>query len=268
LNTRQRILRILYTLVQSVGVLAAVLTIFASLVSGTIVLSIIRANGSIILITLVAIGAGIVVNLLMVLSISFIKRRRYEAAQAEKRISEIDQLHQVDLQRRSSLIEVSSMRLQLLQGQIEELIREKERLEEQARFAKEQLEEEKRRHFLEKQEQSIEWQKEAIALVDISPRAAIIIAWIGIEKELQHTARRLETNVKPLTLDQIGFLRQREKIDKETEETLLSMSRLRAKIVHGVYEEEVTRDMALTFVQQAIEIAEKLFSIEAFFVSD
>lgn len=133
---------------------------------------------------------------------------------------------------------------------------------EQLVLSKQQLEVEKQKLELERQQQSLEWQKEAVMLTEVSPRAAIIIAWLGLEQEIQRAIMALNPLNQEVTFPtkgiswSIAWLQEQKQIDKQTSETLKKMSDLRNRVVHGLAnEEEITKAIALDFVQKAINIA-------------
>lgn len=138
--------------------------------------------------------------------------------------------------------------------------------------AKLQLELEKQQLELAKQQQSLEWQNEAVQLVEISPRAAIIIAWLGIEKEIQHTiigSDRLKERlsnapdfVRVWASNKIIYnLVDNHIIDNETAMTLREMRDLRNRVAHlDTNEEKISNTVALDYVQKALNIAQKISS--------
>lgn len=124
---------------------------------------------------------------------------------------------------------------------------------------------EEQRSKLEKQQQALIWQMEATALTKEDPRLAIIIAYYGIEAELQ---RKLQ--YQPETLDKLDKQNNitlydlnplRDAIGSENVEAIKKMHNLRNRLVHGeVSNEEVSTDKATEYVQKAIFLSRMISS--------
>lgn len=132
---------------------------------------------------------------------------------------------------------------------------------------KQRLELEKQKIQLEREQQTIGWQKEALAVVQVSPRAAIVIAWIGVEQELNHIARRSIKLIRPGTnITQpffiINALKEADYINQHELETLKRMQEVRTRVVHGIEESVPSTEEAISYIQDAINITQKLASIE------
>jgi hypothetical protein len=121
---------------------------------------------------------------------------------------------------------------------------------------------EKQRTELEKKQEMLIWQIEAMALTKQDPRLAVVIAYQGVEAELQHmTNLRYPKDLseeldeqEPRVFHNINLLE--EAIGSESAETLKQMHDLRNRIVHGeVDAEEVSQDKATEYVKQAISLA-------------
>jgi hypothetical protein len=132
---------------------------------------------------------------------------------------------------------------------------------------KQRLELEKQKTQLEREQQTIGWQKEALEVAQVSPRSAIVVAWIGVEQELSRTSRRLNLSFRPGTniaqliftikvLNEPGYITQAEL------ETLKRMQEVRNRVVHGDKESVPTVEEAIGYIQDAINITKKLASIE------
>ncbi len=132
---------------------------------------------------------------------------------------------------------------------------------------KQRLELEKQKIQLEREQQTIGWQKEALAVVQVSPRSAIVIAWIGVEQELNHIARRSIKLIRPGTnITQpffiINALKEADYINQHELETLKRMQEVRNRVVHGIEESVPSTEEAISYIQDAINITQKLASIE------
>ena len=127
---------------------------------------------------------------------------------------------------------------------------------------------EKQKVELEREQQTIGWLKEALAVVQESPRSAIVIAWIGVEQELKRTARRpnllsqpdessiLERFAVVKALNEAGYINQAEL------ETLKRMQGVRNRIIHGAGENVPSAEEAIKYIYDAINITKRLASIE------
>jgi len=132
---------------------------------------------------------------------------------------------------------------------------------------KQRLELEKQKIQLEREQQTIGWQKEALEVVQVSPRSAIVIAWIGVEQELNHIARRSINLIRPGTnITQpffiINALNEADYINQHELETLKRMQEVRNRVVHGIEESVPSTEEAISYIQDAINITQKLASID------
>jgi hypothetical protein len=132
---------------------------------------------------------------------------------------------------------------------------------------KQRLELEKQKIQLEREQQTIGWQKEALEVVQVSPRSAIVIAWIGVEQELNHIARRSINLIRPGTnitqpFSTINALSEADYINQHELETLKRMQEVRNRVAHGIEESLPSTEEALNYIQDAINITQKLASIE------
>lgn len=101
----------------------------------------------------------------------------------------------------------------------------------------------------------------------MSPRSAIVIAWIGVEQELNRIARRSSRLIRPGTnianpFFIINALNEADYIDQHELETLKRMQEVRNRVVHGVEENVPSTEEAISYIQDAINITQKLASIE------
>ena len=144
----------------------------------------------------------------------------------------------------------------------EQTIEEVLRLEQQA------SELEKQRAELEKKQQSLIWQIEAAELARQDPRLAIVIAYQGIETELQRVVNlRYPRDIseeldrqEPRVFHNTSLLE--EYIGPESVETIKQIHNLRNRIVHGeVQPEEVSEERAAEYVQRAISLARIILSL-------
>lgn len=132
------------------------------------------------------------------------------------------------------------------------------------------LELDKQRLDLQKEQQTVEWQREALTLTTISPRSAIMIAWLGIEQELQRLINQKNSPIQASTdrvrppSQIITVLRSEDYINEETFDILKNMQNARNKIAHGFNGEEISAEDAMRFVQQAILIEKTLSAKQIF----
>ncbi len=136
----------------------------------------------------------------------------------------------------------------------------------------------KEKFKLEKQQQNIKWQVEAIGLTEYNPSTAIILAWLAIEQEIQNTINRLDlpnslgkgdaslsmSEKKELsTSTNIQLLVSSKVIDQDTLSTLQLLRALRNRVVSGkVEKEEISKAVSIFYVQNAIPLAEKFSLLE------
>lgn len=132
---------------------------------------------------------------------------------------------------------------------------------------RQRLELEKQKLQLEREQQNLGWQKEALAVVEVSPRAAILIAWIGVEQAIEYARNKLglrDTDSgrqrSPSLI--ISTLKDKGLIDSDTAGILKDMQKLRNQVVHGQEKKEITYEAALDYVRQASKATKKLSSKE------
>lgn len=127
---------------------------------------------------------------------------------------------------------------------------------------------EKQQTELEKKQQSLIWQIDAAELTKQDPRLAVIIAYQGIEAELQRVVNlRYPQDIseeldkqEPRVFHNTTLLEG--SLDPESVETIKQIHDLRNRIVHGeVKPEEVSEDKATEYVQRAIILAGKISSL-------
>ncbi len=151
-------------------------------------------------------------------------------------------------------------------SQLEELTKEQQEKEQELLdVTYQELALERKRFDLEQERQAISWQKEALSLVNISPRAAILIAWIGVEQALNRTLDVLglgDSTNKNSALFNIRRLYTFGQVDQKVTDTLFKMLSLRNQVVHGREEKEITIGEAIDLVQDAINITQELSSLE------
>ena len=104
-------------------------------------------------------------------------------------------------------------------------------------------------------------------IAEISPVAAIIMAWSSIENEIQSTILRL--SISPdypfynSALKNVQLLKENSYIDKFTEQTLTQMRILRNKVLHeDTSNESVTYSEALEYCKISMKIVQILKTIE------
>ena len=104
-------------------------------------------------------------------------------------------------------------------------------------------------------------------IAEISPVAAIIMAWSSIENEIQSTILRL--SISPdypfynSALKNVQLLKENSYIDKFTEQTLTQMRILRNKVLHeDTSNEPVTYSEALEYCKISMKIVQILKTIE------
>ena len=104
-------------------------------------------------------------------------------------------------------------------------------------------------------------------IAEISPVAAIIMAWSSIENEIQSTILRL--SISPdypfynSALKNVQLLKENSYIDKFTEQTLTQMRILRNKVLHeDTSNEPVTYSEALEYCKISMKIVQILKTVE------
>ncbi len=147
-----------------------------------------------------------------------------------------------------------------------EVHQEKERF---LRLSQEELELEKQRTDLEKQQQTLLWLLAAVERINDDPRLAIIIAYQGLESEIQNLITRkylVDTeDAKQGFSISYNYDMLAEYIDPDKARAIMQMRDLRNRIIHGeVSPEEITEDKVRGYVESAGRIARDISQIGQF----
>jgi hypothetical protein len=151
--------------------------------------------------------------------------------------------------------------------QLDELTKEqKEKQNELFDVAKRRFGLDKQQFELEQKKRTIAWQKEALGLIRVSPQAAIIVAWLGMEQELQRTAKLLSLSDEEYQMVSSGetleTLLRSGHISDDICRTLTDMQKTRDQVAHA-RAEEVTDETAIEYVEQAIQMSDQLSAIQS-----
>lgn len=145
---------------------------------------------------------------------------------------------------------------------------EQQQKEKLLRLSEQGLELEKQRTDLEKQGQFLMWQLAAAERVQDDPLLAIIIAYQGLESEIQNLITRVyrvDTNEDTRQEFSVSYNYDMltSYINPDEAETIMQMRDLRNRIIHGeVIPEEITEDKVRDYVQNAGRIARDISQIE------
>lgn len=149
--------------------------------------------------------------------------------------------------------------------QLESAVQEQK--EEFLRLSEQELELEKQRTNLEKQQQTLLWLLAAAERIDDDPRLAIVIAYQGLEAEIQN----LITRVYRIDIDDTrqefsvsyNYDMLENYVGPDRARTIMQMRDLRNRIVHGeVTPKEIIEDKVRNYVQNAGHIAQEISQIE------
>lgn len=122
---------------------------------------------------------------------------------------------------------------------------------------------EKARIDSEREEQIAEWQDEALELVLVSPEAAVLVAWKGVEKALQYTNRQIRIYDRTIgdgefLQESVSLLEEQGILDRVDAVQLYNLKQRRNRVVSGVEKEKVTPHLALEYIKQAAQISSEL----------
>lgn len=132
--------------------------------------------------------------------------------------------------------------------------------EELFRLSQEELELEKQRTNLEKQQQTLLWVLAAAESINDDPRLAIITVYQGLESEIQNLiTRKYQVDTEETKQEfsiSYNYDILAKYIDPDKARVIMQMRDLRNRIVHGeVKPEEITEDKVRNYVQEAGNLA-------------
>jgi hypothetical protein len=146
---------------------------------------------------------------------------------------------------------------------------EQQQKEELVRLSQQESELEKQRTNLEKQQQTLLWILAAAERITDDPRLAIIIAYQGLESEIQSLITRkyqVDTeDARPGFSVSYNYDMLTGYIDPDEARVIMQMHDLRNRIIHGeVSPKEITEDKVRDYIQSAGRIAQEISQIGRF----